>query len=154
MAKEFICASCGSPGKPKNAIKGSIVVEIILWFSFLIPGLIYSIWRLTTRAKACRVCNAPNVIPMDSPLGQKLQRDLFSDTQFQQNQVLSPPQPSQTPLSIPLPEEQTFRIAQNGTDIGEIKVSEIKNALAYGTLSKNDYFWNQETNQWVALSSF
>ena len=64
MAKEFICASCGSPGKPKNAIKGSIVVEIILWFSFLIPGLIYSIWRLTTcheidQSFDCKLCCDP-----------------------------------------------------------------------------------------------
>ena len=72
---ELICSNCGTTGKPKTVTKGSIFIEIFLWICFLIPGLIYSIWRLTTKYKACRTCGAGNLVPLDSPMGKKLERD-------------------------------------------------------------------------------
>jgi len=44
----------------------------MLWLAFLIPGLIYSIWRLTTRQPACAKCGATDVVPEDSPRGAEL----------------------------------------------------------------------------------
>lgn len=67
-----ICANCGHVSKPKTITRGSFVIEIILWLTFLIPGLIYSIWRLTTRYKACPQCFAPYMVPLNSPRGRKL----------------------------------------------------------------------------------
>ena len=75
MAKEMICTNCGHQGKPKLIIKGSAGLEILLWLFFIIPGLIYSLWRsLSPSAKQliCRKCKAPNMIPLDSPLAQKI----------------------------------------------------------------------------------
>jgi hypothetical protein len=72
MPKEMVCQNCGYRGKPKKITKGSIFIELILWLAFLIPGLIYSIWRLTTKYWACPRCRAPNMIPLDSPRGKKL----------------------------------------------------------------------------------
>ena len=70
-----ICSNCGTVGTPKSVTRGSILIEIVLWLCFIIPGVIYSIWRLTTRAKACRSCGSTNMVPLDSPMGKKLQRD-------------------------------------------------------------------------------
>ena len=67
-----VCANCGYVGKPKTVTRGSIFIEIILWLTFLIPRLIYSIWRLTTRHKSCPQFFAPNMVPLDSPRGRKL----------------------------------------------------------------------------------
>lgn len=72
---QLICPNCGTVGTPKTVTRGSIFIEIILWLCFLVPGVIYSIWRLTTRHKACRACGAPNLVPLSSPVGQKLQHD-------------------------------------------------------------------------------
>jgi len=72
MAKELICSNCGYKGKPKKVTKGSIFIEIILWIAFIIPGVIYSIWRLTSRNEACPQCGATNMVPLDSPRGRKL----------------------------------------------------------------------------------
>lgn len=70
--KQSICTACGFVGKPKKITKGSILVEIILWLLFLIPGLIYSIWRLSTKYVACPNCKSQTMIPVDSPNGQRL----------------------------------------------------------------------------------
>ena len=73
---QLICLNCGTVGAPKTVTKGSFLVEIILWLFFIIPGIIYSIWRLTTRAKACCSCGAENMVPLNSPIGKKLQNTL------------------------------------------------------------------------------
>lgn len=67
-----VCPNCGHKGKPKKVTRGSILMELILWLALLIPGIIYSTWRLTTRYWACPKCGAANMVPLDSPRGKKL----------------------------------------------------------------------------------
>ena len=76
MARSEICPNCGYTGKAKSITKGSILIELVLWLFFIIPGLIYSLWRLTTRHPACPQCGATNMVPLDSPRGKKLQAEL------------------------------------------------------------------------------
>lgn len=71
-----ICKDCGTVAEPKRFTKGSIWIEIILWICFLVPGLIYSVWRLTSRYDGCRACESKNVVPVNSPLGAKLASDV------------------------------------------------------------------------------
>jgi len=70
------CTACGHTSKPKVRTRGNVVVEIILWLPFIIPGVIYSIWRHATRGEVCPSCGAANLIPPNSPVAQKLRRDL------------------------------------------------------------------------------
>lgn len=69
---EFVCPACGTTGQPKLITRGNLLIEIILWLFLLIPGLIYSIWRLSTRYSACPTCGAAGMIPVDSPNGRRL----------------------------------------------------------------------------------
>ncbi|MGH7885505.1 MAG: YqaE/Pmp3 family membrane protein [Thermodesulfobacteriota bacterium] len=69
---EYICTVCESTGSPKKKTPGSIFIEIILWLFLIIPGLIYSIWQHSARHKVCAKCNNKNIIPINSPAGQKL----------------------------------------------------------------------------------
>lgn len=73
--KELVCVVCGNVGKTKSETPGSVLIEIILWFCFIIPGVIYSFWRLSARKKVCSACGSPNMIPTDSPRGKKLLED-------------------------------------------------------------------------------
>lgn len=67
MKNSMYCPNCGTVGTPKTRVKGSFFIEVILWLCFLFPGIIYSIWRLTSKDKVCPSCGAPNMIPSDSP---------------------------------------------------------------------------------------
>lgn len=67
-----ICGNCGFVGESKSITKGSILIEAVLWLCFIIPGIIYSLWRLSSRYQACPKCQAPNMIPLNSPRGKKL----------------------------------------------------------------------------------
>ncbi len=68
----WICPHCGTQGEPKTIIKGSFSIEIILWICFLLPGLIYSIWRLSSRYPGCPSCEQPGMISINSPNGRLL----------------------------------------------------------------------------------
>lgn len=61
------CMMCGAEAPTKQHTRGSILIEIILWMMFLVPGLIYSIWRMTTRKNVCSACGADTLIPIESP---------------------------------------------------------------------------------------
>ena len=69
---EMICTACGSRGRTKSSTPGSIFIEILLWLMFIVPGLVYSIWRLTKRHKVCAACGSAALVPVSSPIGQRL----------------------------------------------------------------------------------
>lgn len=62
------CLSCGHEGPTKKPTKGSFFIELILWLCFLVPGLIYSIWRLNTRHEVCINCGGTSLVPLTSPI--------------------------------------------------------------------------------------
>lgn len=70
--KQMICQSCGTTGQPRIETKGSIAVEIILWLCLLVPGLIYSVWRLSSKHPVCPACGSTGMIGTDTPRGQQL----------------------------------------------------------------------------------
>lgn len=73
---QVICRTCGFAGNPDRFTEGSILIELVLWFTFLIPGVLYSIWRLTTRRDVCAKCKSGAIIPLDTPMGRKLLGEL------------------------------------------------------------------------------
>jgi hypothetical protein len=70
---QYVCKTCGYSGKAQKAKKGSVLIEIVLWvFTAGVLGIIYSIWRRTGRKNMCPTCSGLEMIPTDSPIGQKL----------------------------------------------------------------------------------
>lgn len=75
MSNKLVCTQCGHVGNAKRAIKGNGLIEIILWLCFIIPGLIYSIWRSSSRHMVCPDCKSTSLIPTDSPRARKIMLD-------------------------------------------------------------------------------
>lgn len=67
-----VCPACGFVGKGKSVTPGSTGIELLMWICFIIPGLIYSLWRISARGKACPSCGNRNLIPVGSPMGRKI----------------------------------------------------------------------------------
>lgn len=75
--EKVICTSCGvAAASGRKVAKGSFLIEVILWLCFLIPGLIYSIWRISNKQTVCRSCGQATVIPIDSPMAKALRANL------------------------------------------------------------------------------
>lgn len=67
MKHSIYCTDCGFAGSSKTVTPGTFGLELILWLFFIVPGVIYSVWRLTSRHEACCMCGSPKIIPADSP---------------------------------------------------------------------------------------
>lgn len=65
------CTNCGTAGFPQFQRSGSTFVEVLLWLFVLVPGVIYSIWRASTKRWVCPKCGLPGMIPLDSPRAQR-----------------------------------------------------------------------------------
>jgi len=63
----MFCSNCGAVEIPQSITPGSFLLEVVLWLCFVLPGLIYSIWRLTNRYRGCPVCRQPGMVPLESP---------------------------------------------------------------------------------------
>jgi len=59
--EKISCPECGYQGKPSTVTRGSFAIEIILWLCYLLPGVIYSLWRLSTRCYVCRQCGCREI---------------------------------------------------------------------------------------------
>lgn len=71
-----VCTECGHLGHTVVVTRGALRTELILWLALIVPGLLYSLWRLTTRALGCQLCQGRHVIPASSPIGKKLLAEL------------------------------------------------------------------------------
>lgn len=72
----MFCSACGHEGPTKQITKGSTAIELVLWLLFLVPGLIYSIWRHNSRTAGCEVCGATTLIPPNSPMALQQKKTL------------------------------------------------------------------------------
>lgn len=66
------CKDCGTVAEPKTAARGYFWVEVVLWLCFLVPGLIYSVWRVSSKHEVCRKCGSAQLVPLDTPKGREL----------------------------------------------------------------------------------
>ncbi len=65
--QQLYCTHCGTIAAPKTHVRGAFLIEIVLWLCFIVPGLIYTIWRCTTSEKVCPACLTKCMIPLNSP---------------------------------------------------------------------------------------
>ena len=72
MAKQKLCTNCLTVAAPKRRTPGSFLIEIVLWLCFLVPGVIYSLWRVSARHFVCPACGSREIVPVDSPRAKQL----------------------------------------------------------------------------------
>ena len=71
MANVMFCTHCGTQAKPKKKTPGSFLIELFLWCFFIVPGLIYSLWRVSNKKQVCPTCGAEHMVPLSSPVAQR-----------------------------------------------------------------------------------
>lgn len=76
--EKYICTNCGYQGRPITITRGGLGTEIILWILFIVPGLLYSMWRMSTKYSACPKCKKQTMISIDSLMGKKILSELES----------------------------------------------------------------------------
>ena len=70
------CLNCHQVGQTKQFIKGSFFLEVFLWLCFIVPGVAYSLWRLSDIKYVCRVCESDQIVPLDSERAQAILKSI------------------------------------------------------------------------------
>lgn len=73
FSKTYLCMECGSQLSPIEVNRGSWLIEIVLWLCYILPGVIYSIWRRVRKKEICRKCRMPSVERTNSERVLKMQ---------------------------------------------------------------------------------
>lgn len=66
-ARAWYCDHCGFVGYQKKYTPGSFGVEVLAWLLMILPGILYSLWRLSARYWGCPKCATGNMMPASSP---------------------------------------------------------------------------------------
>lgn len=68
VGPRLFCPTCGHEGPARLQTRGHFGIELAAWLFFILPGIIYSIWRVSSRRHVCAKCGATGLIPPDSPI--------------------------------------------------------------------------------------
>lgn len=72
MTGPVVCTRCLSAGPARKITPGSMLIELVLWLCLVVPGLVYSLWRLSARYTGCATCGAREVVPASSPAARQI----------------------------------------------------------------------------------
>jgi len=67
FTKKYVCMECGCQRDPIDAKRGLLVIEIFMWLLYILPGVIYSIWRRVRKQQICPNCQNPSIELTSSP---------------------------------------------------------------------------------------
>lgn len=69
--RTFLCTQCGAEtSAPLKVPPGSPWVALALAVPFVVPGVVYTVWRYSMRRSCCPTCGHAQLIPGDSPLAR------------------------------------------------------------------------------------
>src|ERR1043166_2982469 len=69
------CTRCGHIGPPGFFTGGSPFVAAILWLCLIVPGLLYSMWKIARSRGVCTRCGDTILVPPDSALAKQLSEE-------------------------------------------------------------------------------
>ena len=72
---KWFCTNCESNALPRQPLRGSGWITILLSFFGLVPGLIYFIWRRTGPKNLCSVCHT-TLIPASAPKALRILKEV------------------------------------------------------------------------------
>jgi hypothetical protein len=74
ISDQRICSNCGSLGTEETItkVKGSGWITFILLCCYIVPGIIYWIWRYSEKITICRSCKSDLLLEINSPKGKEI----------------------------------------------------------------------------------
>ncbi len=76
LSRKYLCMECGCQRDPIQAKRGFLVVELFMWLLYILPGVIYSIWRRVRTQQICSNCRTPSIVLTSSSRAMGMMRML------------------------------------------------------------------------------
>lgn len=62
LTRKYLCMECGCQREPIIAKRGFLIIELFMWLMYILPGVIYSIWRRVRTQQVCTNCRTPSIV--------------------------------------------------------------------------------------------
>ena len=72
---EIFCRNCGHFGEPERSNRGHVLISLLLLCTFIIPGIIYIVWRRSDPHLRCERCGSIDTVAHNSPYAAQLLND-------------------------------------------------------------------------------
>ncbi|MEE9499260.1 MAG: hypothetical protein V3V24_07960 [Nitrospinaceae bacterium] len=128
FAKKYVCMECGCQRDPIDANRGLWVVEIFMWLLYILPGVIYSIWRRVRKHQVCPKCRNPSVVLTSSSraMGMRQLMKTFSQPLMANSKI---PNPSASPKPVPGKQNPPQKPKSEKKDLNQILKSANRRGL-------------------------
>ena len=80
LTKKYVCMECSCQRDPIWVKRGWLIVEIVMWLLYILPGVIYSIWRRVRKQQVCPNCLNPAMVLTTSSRVMKVRQLMSSVT--------------------------------------------------------------------------
>jgi len=71
ISEAHMCTLCGHETlHPLKKMPGTAWVSLVLLVPFVLPGVVYQVWRMAMRRAVCPRCGSTALIPGDAPLAR------------------------------------------------------------------------------------
>lgn len=71
-ANTAVCKNCELVGQVQVQVPGNKWVELALYFFWIAPGVIYSIWRRNNKRQVCGACGSDQLVAASTPAGRRI----------------------------------------------------------------------------------
>jgi hypothetical protein len=72
MSSLVLCTHCGATTVPRRVTPGPGWITLVLLIFFVVPGVIYWLWRHTSTYEVCAQCGNRSLIPPTAPVAQTM----------------------------------------------------------------------------------
>lgn len=117
FTRKYVCMECGCQRDPVDAKRGLLVIEIFMWFLYILPGVIYSIWRRVRRQQVCSKCRTPSVVLTSSSRAMAMMRLIKT---FSRPRMTNSKNPKPSSPQKPAPGEQAQKPKSGKKDLNQI----------------------------------
>lgn len=66
------CMRCNEFAEPKRITPGSNAITVILVLLFILPGVLYMLWRRSAEYQVCGLCGSRDIVPNESPIARRV----------------------------------------------------------------------------------
>lgn len=64
-----VCQNCEEVGRVIIHMPGSNILEIVLFLCYLVPGIIYAVWRRQSKKQVCGACGSDRIVAAKTRVG-------------------------------------------------------------------------------------
>ena len=128
FSKKYICMECGCQRDPIKAKRGLLVIEVFMWLLYILPGVIYSIWRRVRSQEVCPNCLNPSIVLTSSSRAMGVRRLMKAFPQSQRANSMNRKLDS-SPKTVSGEQAQSKKMQSGKKDLSQILKSANRRGL-------------------------